>query len=154
MENKEKKTAWFGVMNEFRRRLDSVGIVWWDVSDDNEWYTIYRTHFHYRGYEWSVIIGYGSFGEEQLKLELMSDAVNGGEPIGYLQSCEAMRLVLNGEEDEEISEEKAVEIVKQLRSFCRLRECDGCIFFHEPFYCDLEGPPNEWRVTKGEGDEG
>ena len=85
-------------MYELRKMLDAEGIDWHDASELGIC-PIWRTHFKHRGYHWSVIHGYGTYGgpsylyEDQGLLELMSDAVNGGEPIGYLTAEEAMQYV-------------------------------------------------------------
>lgn len=86
-------------MELFRKMLDDNGIEWHDASVMDA-YPITRTHFNYRGHFWSVIHGYGTFGgysyfrrRDDGLLELMSDAVNGGEPIGYLTAKEAFDYV-------------------------------------------------------------
>lgn len=85
-------------MELFRKMLDDNGIEWHDASDTYA-YPITRTHFNYRGHNWSVIHGYGSWGgynrftEDEGLLELMSDAVNGGDPVGYLTAKEAFDYV-------------------------------------------------------------
>lgn len=92
-------------MTKLRKLLTEQGIEWHDSSTPPE-YTIQidRTHFDYKGYAWSVINGFGSYGGYSFRsekneglLELMSNAVNGGEPVGYLTAEEAMKLILEGE---------------------------------------------------------
>ena len=88
-------------MVKFRQMLDENGIEWKDASSP-VFLPMWRTHFHYRGYEWSVIHGYGSYGgysryaQDEGLLELMSCAVNNGDPVGRLTAEDAMKLVLDG----------------------------------------------------------
>ena len=83
-------------MEKLRRLLDQHSILWEDKSDSQ----ITRTHFEYRGYHWSVVHGFGSYGgysfvtNDEGLLELMSDAVNGGEPVGWLTADEVMKYVV------------------------------------------------------------
>lgn len=90
-------------MDKFREMLNSEGIKWKDASCDG-YLPITRTHFSYRGEHWSVIHGYGTYGgfnrieKDKGLLELMSDAVNGGEPIGYLTAEETM-MIVRGEQE-------------------------------------------------------
>jgi hypothetical protein len=77
-------------MVKLRQMLNEHHIKWVDKSDMQ----IDRTHFYYRGFHWSVVNGYGTYGEDEGLLELMSNAVNGGEPIGYLTADEVMKMVL------------------------------------------------------------
>ena len=85
-------------MELFRNMLDDNGIEWHDASRMGA-YTITRTHFNYRGHDWSVIHGYGSYGgyspfeKDKGLLELMSGAVNDGDPVGYLTAKEAFDYV-------------------------------------------------------------
>ena len=85
-------------MGLLREMLDAEGIEWHDASDTGPC-PMCRTHFIHRGYNWSVIHGYGSYGgysrltRDEGLLELMSGAANGGDPIGYLTAKEAMRYV-------------------------------------------------------------
>lgn len=83
-------------MIKFRNMLDAANIEWHDASAKGVLTPIDRTHFTYRGYDWSVIHGFGSYGgwsysyPDEGLLELMSNAVNGGNPIGYLTAEQAM----------------------------------------------------------------
>ena len=85
-------------MRELRKMLDAEGIDWHDKSEFGLC-PIWRTHFEHRGYHWSVIHGYGSYGgpsflqDDKGMLELMSNAVNKGDPIGWLTAEEAMQYV-------------------------------------------------------------
>ncbi len=86
-------------MVKFRKMLDADGIEWHDASTLDE-YTIWRTHFTHRGDRWSVIHGRGTYGGlsafngvDHGLLELMSDDVNGGEPIGWLTAEQVMAYV-------------------------------------------------------------
>ena len=85
-------------MNKLRSLLNAKGIDWEDMSVHDA-YPIDRTHFDYRGYHWSVIHGFGSYGgwstwrEDEGLLELMSNGVNNGDPIGWLTAKEVMAYV-------------------------------------------------------------
>ena len=90
-------------MLKLRDLLTKIGIEWHDASTPPDYdIQIDRTHFEYRGYAWSVINGFGSSGgigifrdkKNMGLLELMSAAVNDGEPIGYLTAAQVMQLVL------------------------------------------------------------
>lgn len=100
-------------MVKFRKMLDENGIKWEDASTQNtvnpfdclleiDRFHIDRTHFQYRGYDWSVVHGFGTYGghssfeKDKGLLELMSNAVDSGEPVGYLTAEQAMDLVLKG----------------------------------------------------------
>ena len=90
-------------MYELRKMLDAEGIDWHDKSELGL-RPIWRTHFEHRGYHWSVIHGFGTFGgfdyfghEDKGLLEVMSDAINNGEPIGWLTAERVMQYV-RGEE--------------------------------------------------------
>lgn len=94
---KEKKMT--HEMKLFRKMLDAENIEWHDASSQSFELPIDRTHFKYRGYFWSVVHGFGSYGgpsylyDDKGLLELMSDAVNEGEPIGFLTATQAMQYV-------------------------------------------------------------
>jgi len=92
-------------MLKLRELLTKNGIEWHDDSTPPDYpLQIDMTHFDYKGYAWSVINGFGSYGgigifrdkKNMGLLELMSAAVNDGEPIGYLTAEQAMKLVLEG----------------------------------------------------------
>lgn len=90
-------------MKKFRAMLDAEHIEWADASEIGA-YPISRTHFSYRNFNWSVIHGYGSYGgiclltnKDNGLLELMSHAVNDGDPVGWLTAEQAMEYVLGGE---------------------------------------------------------
>ena len=93
-------------MKLFREMLDAENIEWHDASSQSFELPMDRTHFEHRGYHWSVIHGFGSYGgpsfiqDDKGLLELMSDAVNKGDPIGWLTAKEAMQYV-RGEADDE-----------------------------------------------------
>lgn len=86
-------------MKLFRQMLDAEHIEWHDASSQLFELPMDRTHFEYRGYQWSVIHGFGSYGgpsrlyDDKGLLELMSDAVNKGEPIGFLTAEQVMKYV-------------------------------------------------------------
>lgn len=85
-------------MKLLREMLDAEHIEWHDASSEGM-LTIHRTHFDHRGYKWSVIHGFGTYGgpsylyDDKGLLELMSDAVDNGEPIGFLTAQEVMEYV-------------------------------------------------------------
>lgn len=85
-------------MELFRKMLDDNGIEWYDASTMGV-YPMTRTHFKYRGYDWSVIHGYCSYGgyslidKDEGLLELMSGVVNDGNPVGWLTAKEAFNYV-------------------------------------------------------------
>lgn len=97
-------------MIKLRTLLDLNDIAWVDASEEyNHYsypYSIYRTHFEHRGYHWSVVHGFGTYGgwsshsSDRGLLEVMSEAINGGEPIGYLTAEEVMEYV-KGERNNE-----------------------------------------------------
>ena len=95
-------------MKLFREMLDAENIEWHDASSQSFELPMYRTHFEHRGYHWSVIHGFGSYGgpsflyDDEGLLELMSDAVNGGEPIGFLTAEEVMRYVRGEKDDDKV----------------------------------------------------
>lgn len=86
-------------MAMLREILNAEHIEWHDASEESEMCPICRTHFEHRGYKWSVIHGYGTYGgfssidKDKGLLEVMSDAINGGEPIGWLTAEEVMQYV-------------------------------------------------------------
>ena len=94
-------------MIKFRMLLDNAGIEWRDASalDDIE-FPITRTHFVFKGYHWSVIHGRGTYGginsfnegRDEGLLELMSNAVNEGDPIGWLTAEDAMQIIFEAED--------------------------------------------------------
>lgn len=88
-------------MIKLRKLLTLYGIEWHDASE-NFPLQIDRTHFDYKGYKWSVINGYGTYGgfgifsdKNMGLLELISAAVNDGEPIGYLTASQVITFVLH-----------------------------------------------------------
>lgn len=94
-------------MTKLRKMLTEHGIKWYDNSMPKNYpLQIDRTHFDYKGYIWSAVNGFGTYGgydkfrnkENQGLLELMSAAVNGGDPIGYLTADQVMDYVLKQEE--------------------------------------------------------
>ena len=93
-------------MKLFREMLDAEHIKWHDASSLCGELSIYRTHFEHRDYHWSVIHGFGTYGgpsyiyDDRGLLELKSNAVNCGEPIGWLTAEEAMRYV-RGENEQQ-----------------------------------------------------
>ena len=88
-------------MIKLRQMLDAEGIKWHDKSDkERNLYSIDRTHFDYRGYSFSAIHGYATYGgysswtgKDDEKIELMTNAYNDGNPVGWLSAEEVMRIV-------------------------------------------------------------
>ena len=114
-----EKTKMPAEMLKFRKLLNDNKIAWKDNSSildpPGTFFCstdIFRTHFEWRGYKWSVINGYGSYGgwddfhqKNQGLLELMSNAVNGGEPVGFLTADDCITLVLAGTDWQEVANE-------------------------------------------------
>jgi hypothetical protein len=86
-------------MLKLRNVLNSRGVEWVDRTEKPSFslldLTIYRTWFMYKGKEWSVISGYGSYGGEKGLLEVMVDDYN---PMGSLTAQEVIML-MDGEEN-------------------------------------------------------
>lgn len=89
-------------MVKLREELDKRNIEWEDKSTVEEFFTVYRTHFEYNNCKYSVIYGFGTYGGLNLStksnfklLELMSEAVNKGEPVGYLTAEQVIEIVVN-----------------------------------------------------------
>ena len=91
-------------MKKLRKWLDDSNIPWEDKSDLPKKvmpdYFIYRTHFEIDNVFVSVINGFGSYGGVNLLsgineglLELMSNGVNKGSPIGYLRAIEVIDII-------------------------------------------------------------
>ena len=76
-------------MKPLRKWLDEQGIKWTDNSDVG----MIRTHFYINGKHWSVIFGAYSYGAEQGLLELWTQNVNGGEPLGFLTVDDITELI-------------------------------------------------------------
>lgn len=74
-------------MIKMRKELDELGVSWEDRSEVGEGMLgIYRTHFYIGENRWSVVSGSGTYGHEVGALELMTSAINGGEPVGWLSA--------------------------------------------------------------------
>ena len=90
-------------MELLRKMLDDNNIEY-DDNSQHGLFWITRTQFNYRGYYWSVIHGfctyggYSTFEKDKGLLELMSDAVNNGEPIGFLTAKEVFSYVKGGDD--------------------------------------------------------
>ena len=88
-------------MHKLRQLLNESGIAWEDCSTGPDVYLpIDRTHFEHGGFSWSVVNGYGSYGgwdymrtKNEGFLEVMSNALNDGDPLGWLTAEEVMDLV-------------------------------------------------------------
>lgn len=89
------------VMDTLRDVLDVDGIKWENKSPDAKefeggTFVLLRTHITYRGKFYSVILGTGTHGWEDYKLELLSDQVNDGNPVGNLTVTEVIDIMKNG----------------------------------------------------------
>lgn len=74
-------------MIKLRKELDKLGVPWEDRSEVGDGMLgIYRTHFYIDKNRWSVICGSGTYGHEAGALELMTSAINGGDPVGWLSA--------------------------------------------------------------------
>ena len=89
-------------MQKLREYLTQKKIEWRDDSDIYDEFveispildmSIYRTKFNHDGYLWSIVHGMGTYGEEKGLLELMTNRVNGGEPLGYLTADDVIALI-------------------------------------------------------------
>lgn len=87
-------------MVKLRDKLTELGIDWNDKSTKSELYKIDRTHFYYNGYHWSAINGFGTYGGLDVItnvnkgfIELMSNAINNGEPVGYLRADDVINYL-------------------------------------------------------------
>lgn len=78
------------VMNAFRDVLTQAGIKWQN-RDGSSQFPIYRTHFTIQNLKFSVIIGFGSFGYEDYKLELWCEEL--GDPVGWLSVTDAWEII-------------------------------------------------------------
>ena len=76
-------------MEILRGMLDQRNIEWTNASDI--W--ISRTWFTINGNKWSVISGKFSYGGPEGFLELVTNSVNDGDPIGWLTADEVMAYV-------------------------------------------------------------
>lgn len=81
-------------MVKFRNVLNSRGITYIDRSEKPSFslidLTIYRTWFIYKGREWSVISGYGTYGGEEGLLEVMVDNDN---PRGRMTARDVIEMM-------------------------------------------------------------
>lgn len=77
-------------MIKLRDWLDEKGIAWHDVSTISADFTIHRTHFNFKGYEVSVINGYGSYGgydrHDKINHGALEMMIDDREPIGWLSA--------------------------------------------------------------------
>lgn len=96
-------------MSKLRQYLDDKGIKWKDASSNDYLYNLWicRTHFEINSHTWSVINGYGTYGGFKILdgyneglLELMTNSVNNGEPIGWLTADNVIGYI------EELKEQK------------------------------------------------
>lgn len=94
-------------MQKLRDWLDANNISWEDMSKDSKVcsYWMCRTKFEIGGYYWSVIHGYGSYGgfshynSDCGALELMCNAINSGEPVGFLSAQNVIEYISSIEEN-------------------------------------------------------
>lgn len=91
-------------MIKLRKELDMLGVKWRDESEIREFkgadFTMYRTKFDtynrdtQKSYDWSVIFGYGSYGQERKLLECMSSYYDTEDGvIGYQTADEIIKVV-------------------------------------------------------------
>ena len=90
-------------MQKLRDWLDQHSIPWEDCSEYiglffDSW--VCRTHFMADNHKVSVINGYGTYGgfsffenNNEGLLEVMSDIINDGEPIGFLTADELIKIL-------------------------------------------------------------
>lgn len=85
-------------MLKLRNVLNSRSIEWLDRTEKPSFslldLTIYRTWFMYKGKEWLIVSGYGTYGGEKGLLEVIVDDYN---PMGSLTAQEVIML-MDGEE--------------------------------------------------------
>lgn len=101
-------------MRGLRFLLDMFGISYEDNSSLYDFMpeiNIYRTAFAYGGYDWSVISGHGTYGGENGLLEVMSNAINDGDPIGGLEAAE---VLIKMHECEKLDIKKSLENARKL----------------------------------------
>lgn len=80
-------------MIKLRKGLDERGIKWRDESE-TKIRQIYRTKFDVADYFFSVIWGYGTYGQYVGLLECMSFAVDeSGEPKGSMTADEILEVI-------------------------------------------------------------
>lgn len=86
-------------MLKLREYLDNKGIEWKDRSTIDSC-TIYRTHYDYKDYKFSVVYGFGTYGGyspcfdiDKKLLEVMSECINGGEQVGYLTADDVIKYM-------------------------------------------------------------
>lgn len=81
-------------MIRLRNVLNSRNVQWIDRSEKPSFslidLTIYRTWFIYKGREWSVISGYGTYGGEEGLLEVMVDNDN---PRGHMTARDVIEMM-------------------------------------------------------------
>ena len=86
-------------MIKLRNVLNSKKLEWLDRTEKPSFslldLTIYRTWFIYKGKEWLIVSGYGTYGGEEGLLEVMVDDYN---PMGSLTAQEVIML-MDGEEN-------------------------------------------------------
>lgn len=92
-------------MKKLRKMLDDKKIEWVDASEEmREWVKIARTHFTYKGFDVSVVNGFGTYGgwsganigadEEKDNLGLLEVYIPYfGVPCGWLKAEEVMRFI-------------------------------------------------------------
>lgn len=85
-------------MLKLRNILNARDIKWFDRTERPSFslldLTIWRTCFMYKGREWSVISGYGTYGGQEGLLEVMVDNYN---PCGRMTAREVLMMMDGGE---------------------------------------------------------
>ena len=81
-------------MKKLRKYLTEHEIEWWDDSSISSLHWMVRTKFHYKGREFSVINGVGSYGGcvtvDCKNVGLLECMIDGREPIGHLTAKEVI----------------------------------------------------------------
>lgn len=84
-------------MKKLRKYLDDNKIEWWDDSSISAMFWMVRTKFHYKGREFSVINGVGSYGGcvtvDCKNNGLLECMIDGREPIGHLTAKEVIEKI-------------------------------------------------------------
>ena len=94
-------------MQKLRKMLEKKGIEWHDnsevMSENKEWpMWICRTYFEYKGVQFSVINGFGTYGgwfganpgtTEKENMGLLEIMIEDNEPVGWLKAEDIMEIL-------------------------------------------------------------
>lgn len=84
-------------MLKLRKTLDDLGIEWYDCSESTGFCPINRTHFKFKGHEFSVINGFGTYGGLNIfnnkNLGLLEMMIDTRDPIGYLTAEDIIKRI-------------------------------------------------------------